>query len=260
MTPTRPLPRWPLLLIAAPAAVAIWSGWVGLGGMAGFGVVRPLPGIASAVQVNTAITLPIGVEAYGAFALGAWLLPGTGPKARRFARWSAIGALALGCLGQITYHLLAAAHVTVAPWPIVIAVSCLPIVTLGFGMALVHLLRADDTDTAAVPVAVPVVMPPLPVATLTPPEAVTQTPAESPPVATAETTPQRQPARQTTRQKAASDRRQETRQSSPAYRRRLRHHSRSNCRPSVASQTHRPAVEGGDDSAAPRHQQGEAHA
>jgi hypothetical protein len=23
--------RWPLLLIAAPAAVAIWSGWVGLG-------------------------------------------------------------------------------------------------------------------------------------------------------------------------------------------------------------------------------------
>ena len=146
MPAARPLPRWPLLLIAAPAAVAIWSGWVGLGGMAGFGVVRPLPGIASAVQVNTAITLPVGVEAYGAFALGAWLLPGAGPQARRFARWSAIGALALGCLGQITYHLLAAAHVTVAPWPIVIAVSCLPIVTLGFGMALVHLLRADDTE------------------------------------------------------------------------------------------------------------------
>jgi len=38
--------RWPLFLIAAPAAVAIWSGWVGLGGMCGFGLVQPLPGIA----------------------------------------------------------------------------------------------------------------------------------------------------------------------------------------------------------------------
>ena len=26
--------RWPLLLIASPAAVAVWSGWVGLGGLA----------------------------------------------------------------------------------------------------------------------------------------------------------------------------------------------------------------------------------
>ena len=173
MPAARPLPRWPLLLIAAPAAVAIWSGWVGLGGMAGFGVVRPLPGIASAVQVNTAITLPVGVEAYGAFALGAWLLPGAGPQARRFARWSAIGALALGCLGQITYHLLAAAHVTVAPWPIVIAVSCLPIVTLGFGMALVHLLRADDTEPEGAPAVAPVVVP---VASPAPLEAVTPAP------------------------------------------------------------------------------------
>jgi hypothetical protein len=29
--------RWPLFLIAAPAAVAVWSGWVGLGQMCGFG-------------------------------------------------------------------------------------------------------------------------------------------------------------------------------------------------------------------------------
>src|ERR1039458_10578286 len=33
---------WPLLVIAAPAAVAIWSGWVGLGGMCGFGPIHPL--------------------------------------------------------------------------------------------------------------------------------------------------------------------------------------------------------------------------
>ena len=105
-----PLPRWPLFVIAAPAAVAVWSGWVGLGGMCGFGVIHPLPGIGDGLQLNTAITLPVGVEAYGAYALGAWLTPGTPERARAFARRSAIGALALGMLGQVIYHLLAAAH------------------------------------------------------------------------------------------------------------------------------------------------------
>ena len=134
--------RWPLFLIAAPAAVAVWSGWVGLGGMCGFGMVHPLPGILPGFQLDTAITLPIGVEAYGAYALGAWLTPGGVPEtARTFARRSAIGALALGMLGQVVYHLLAAAHATRAPWPVVVLVSCLPVLTLGFGAALAHLLR-----------------------------------------------------------------------------------------------------------------------
>ena len=106
---SRQLPRWPLFLIAAPAAVAVWSGWVGLGGMCGFGVIGPLPGIWDGLRLDTAITLPVGVEAYGAYALGAWLTPGTPERARAFARWSAIGALALGMLGQVVYHLLAAA-------------------------------------------------------------------------------------------------------------------------------------------------------
>ena len=136
------LPRWPLFLIGSPAAVAVWSGWVGLGGLCGFGVIHPLPGIADAIHLNTAITLPVGVEAYGAYALGAWLTPGTPGKARRFARGSAIGALALGMAGQVIYHLLAAAHATRAPWPVVMLVSCIPVVTLGFGAALTHLLRA----------------------------------------------------------------------------------------------------------------------
>jgi hypothetical protein len=137
----RQLPRWPLFLIAAPAAVAIWSGWVGLGQMCGFGPVNLLPGIGGGFHVNTAITLPIGVEAYGAYALGAWLTPGTPERARAFARRSAIGALALGMLGQVVYHLLAAAGADRAPWPVVVLVSCLPVVTLGFGAALTHLLR-----------------------------------------------------------------------------------------------------------------------
>jgi len=132
--------RWPLYLIAAPAAVAIWSGWVGLGELCGFGPVRLLPGITD-WTLNTAITLPIGVEAYGAYALGAWLTPGTPERARSFARRSAVGALALGMLGQVVYHLLAAAGAVRAPWPVVVLVSCLPVVTLGFGAALTHLLR-----------------------------------------------------------------------------------------------------------------------
>lgn len=140
VTGGRQLPRWPLFVIASPAAVVIWTGWVGLGELCGFGLVQPLPGIVR-WHLDTAITLPIGVEAYGAYALGAWLTPGTPDRARSFARRSAVGALALGMLGQVVYHLLAAAGAARAPWPVVVLVSCLPVVTLGFGAALTHLLR-----------------------------------------------------------------------------------------------------------------------
>ena len=134
--------RWPLILIATPAAVAIWSGWVGLGQLCGFGVVNLLPGIGGGFHLNTAITLPVGVEAYAAFALGVWMGTKGSDKAKRFARRSAIGALAYGALGQVVYHLLAAAHVTSAPWPIVVLVSCMPVIVLGFAAALTHLLAA----------------------------------------------------------------------------------------------------------------------
>lgn len=135
------MPRWPLAVIALPAAAAVWSGWVGLGGMCGFGLVHPLPGIIDGFTINTAITLPIGVEAYGAYALAAWLHPRTPATARTFARRSALGALGLGMLGQVAYHLLSAAHATRAPWPVVMVVSCLPVLVLGMGTGLVHLLR-----------------------------------------------------------------------------------------------------------------------
>ena len=137
--------RWPLILIAAPAAVAIWSGWVGLGGLCGFGLVQPLPGIV-AWHLDTAITLPVGVEAYGAYALGVWLRPNLIPaRAREFAKRSAIGSLALGMSGQVIFHLLAAGHAHRAPWPVVVAVACMPVAVLGFGAGLTHLLRADGT-------------------------------------------------------------------------------------------------------------------
>jgi hypothetical protein len=134
---------WPLVLIALGAFVSIWGGWVGLGELTGFGPIRLLPGIADDVVINSAITLPIGVEAYAAFALRAWLAPAAGLSntARWFARWSAIGALALGAAGQIAYHLMVAAGITAAPWPITAFVSCLPVVVLGCGAALTHLVH-----------------------------------------------------------------------------------------------------------------------
>lgn len=62
-------------------------------------------GIADGVRINTDITLPVGIEAYGAYALYAWI-GGKGSEATKtFARRSAIGALVLGCLGQVAFHL-----------------------------------------------------------------------------------------------------------------------------------------------------------
>lgn len=146
MSDKRKPSKWPLILIGASAAVAVWSGWVGLGVLSGFGVIHPLPGIWDAFHLNTAITLPIGVEAYGATALGAWLDPRTPKAARKFAKRSAIGSLALGMLGQVAYHLLTAAHRTAAPWEIVTVVSCLPVITLGFAAALHHLRHVDAEE------------------------------------------------------------------------------------------------------------------
>lgn len=142
--PVRSAVVWPVVLLALPAFVAIWSGWVGLGGLTGFGVVHPLPGIWDSFSINSAITLPIGVETYGAYALYVWLSGRVPGRARRFAKWSAIASLLVGALGQVAYHLLEAAGVTAAPWWITTAVACLPVAVLGMGAALAHLVRTHD--------------------------------------------------------------------------------------------------------------------
>jgi hypothetical protein len=136
---------WPLLVLAVPAAVAVWSGWVGIGELTGFGVVRPLPGIWDSAHLDTAVTLPVGVEAYAAYALRAWLSAGSAVsgRTRRFAGWSAGGSLVLGMAGQVAYHLMVQAHVSRAPWGVTTVVSCLPVLVLGMGAALAHLLRDD---------------------------------------------------------------------------------------------------------------------
>jgi hypothetical protein len=138
-----PFPIWPVYGLILPAFVAIWSGWVGLGQMAGFGPVQLFPGI-STFTLNTAITLPIGMETYAAFALGVWLSGRVPVRARAFAKRSVIWSLAVGAGGQVVYHLLAAAHAGRAPWPITMLVACLPVAVLGMGAALAHLIRSGE--------------------------------------------------------------------------------------------------------------------
>lgn len=145
--PVRRPVTWPLVLLALPAFAAVWSGWVGLGGLTGFGVVQPFPGIPglSSVRLDTAITLPIGVETYGAYALYVWLSGHALTKlAKGFAMWSALGSLAFGAAGQVAYHRMVAAGMTHAPWQITTVVSCLPVLVLGMGAALRHLVHAND--------------------------------------------------------------------------------------------------------------------
>ncbi|WP_280461017.1 hypothetical protein [Nocardia carnea] len=139
--PGRGLPTWPVLLMAFPAFVAIWSGWVGLGEATGFGVVHPLPGIADGFTINSAITLPIGVEAYASYALYVWLSGRIRTHTTRtYAMVSAFVSLAIGAAGQIAYHFMEARHITAAPWWIITMVACLPVAVVGMGAILAHLI------------------------------------------------------------------------------------------------------------------------
>ena len=148
--PGRTVRSWPLLVLAAPAAAEVWSGWVGIAQKTGFGLVSPLPGIWPALHLDTTVTLPVGVEAYAAYALRAWLSgePWISDRTRRFAKWSAICSFALGMAGQVAYHLLAQAGAARAPWPVTMIVSCLPVLVLAMGTALAHMLRADAAPDA----------------------------------------------------------------------------------------------------------------
>lgn len=141
----KPHKPWPLLIIGAAAAVAVWSGWVGLGQMAGFGVIHPLPGIWDNLRINTAVVLPLSVEAYAAYALRVWLATETSnPRTQRFAKRSAIASMLIGAIAQIAYHLMSAAGYTHAPWPVVTLVATVPVVVLGLASALAKLVTSNQ--------------------------------------------------------------------------------------------------------------------
>jgi hypothetical protein len=99
----RAMRSWPLLVLAAPAAAEVWSGWVGVARMTGFGMVSPLPGIWPSLHLDTSVTLPVGVECYAALALRAWLsrAGSVSQRTRRFARNSATCSFLLGMAGQV---------------------------------------------------------------------------------------------------------------------------------------------------------------
>jgi hypothetical protein len=84
------------------------------------------------------------VEVYAAYALRAWLSGAVPVRARRFAKWSAVGSLLVGALGQVTYHVLVAAGIHAAPWWVTTLVACLPVAVLGMGAALAHLLTDEE--------------------------------------------------------------------------------------------------------------------
>jgi hypothetical protein len=141
---------WPLLVLAVPAAAEVWSGWVGIAQKTGFGMVPLLPGIWPSLRLDTAVTLPVGVECYAAYALRAWLATdhAISDRTRRFARRSAVFSFALGMAGQVAFHLMDQDHITRAPWGITTLVSCLPVLVLGMGTALAHMLREDAAAAA----------------------------------------------------------------------------------------------------------------
>jgi hypothetical protein len=135
-----------LWAIGSGAFVAVWSGWVGLGSMCGFGIVHLLPGIWNSFEVNTSITLPFSMEMYGALAMRYWLDPSLNKSTRHFAFVTAIAALVFAFCGQVGYHIMNAHHVTTAPWPVVAAVSCVPVITIGLGSGLMHMVRLSDKE------------------------------------------------------------------------------------------------------------------
>lgn len=142
-TVNQPRP-WPLIIIGLAAAVAVWGGWVDLGRFTGFGVVQPLPGVWDDLRINTAIVLPLGIEAYGGYALRTWLSSAAlSARTRSFARWSAIASLVVGAGAQVASHLMKAANMTAAPPLVTVLVACVPVLVLGLATGLATLVKRD---------------------------------------------------------------------------------------------------------------------
>ena len=143
--PARRVVVWPILIVAAGAFIAIWGGWVGLGKLTGFGDVNLLPGIVPDGKwstLDTAITLPMGMEAYSAYAFYVLLHRNVPRRARIFAAWSAGLAVALGMGAQVAYHQMIANGITIAPAWVISVVSCIPVATFALGAALRAMVRS----------------------------------------------------------------------------------------------------------------------
>lgn len=120
---------------ATAAAVSSFSGLRSLALAAGWGEwLSPL--------------LPMCIDAYAATATRVWLANSTrSVRARRFARWNAIGAVVLSVIGNAVWHLIAAGLLQVT-WVIVVVVGAVPAAVLGL---LSHLAVLRTHDAVPVP-------------------------------------------------------------------------------------------------------------
>ena len=141
--PARRNHLWVLFAIAFPAAVEVWASWVGVGSRSGFPVIRLPFGLPA---FSTGFSLAVGMEAYWGYALYVWLAAGAGPRSRKFAMQSAIGAFMLSLLGQVAHHLMLAEHVAATPVIVVVFVAALPVTLLALVAFLIHLMHADRSD------------------------------------------------------------------------------------------------------------------
>jgi hypothetical protein len=111
--PRRKVPSGRSVILAAPAFVAIWSGWVGLGGLTGFGPVHLLPGIGQTTSRSTRRSRCRSAwRPTPPTRCWVWLTPGLPTRAQTFARWT-IGSWLIGASAQ---SLQPWPHIDHAPW------------------------------------------------------------------------------------------------------------------------------------------------
>jgi hypothetical protein len=136
--------RDPVLIGAAwvagiAAAVASWSALYGLALRTGW-------------SHWTAPLFPLTVDAYAVAALRVWLGRATPSLAARLrARRSAVLAIAASMAGNAALH-ATLAHVYTITWPVVVAVSAVPPVTLGL-VSHLFVLRAQPAEPGQEPAA-----------------------------------------------------------------------------------------------------------
>ena len=145
--PGRTIWSWPLLVLAAPAAAGCGPGGSASRRRPGSAwsprcrasgprcTWTPPPPSRSASRPTPRSRCAPGCPATARSAHGPAGSPGGLRSAPSRSGW------------PVAYHLMALAGMARAPWTITTVVSCLPVLVLGMGTALAHMLRADAEAT-----------------------------------------------------------------------------------------------------------------
>lgn len=125
--------------VAIAAAVSSYAGLYGLATLTGW-------------DKHLAVLYPVAIDAYALTATRVWLARSTrNTHARAFARWNAIGAIALSVVGNSIYHYMCpngldAPHRAV-PWQLVVAVAAVPPIVLGLVIHMAHIRTRPEART-----------------------------------------------------------------------------------------------------------------